>query len=97
MKNMVCAKVSAWYAAMIATLVGCMTSVLSCRAIIECAADGCRVVLKATMLAACMAVGFLSVASAFGAMRNGKGALPYCIAIFLSGMGALLVKFLYVV
>ena len=97
MKKVLRAKISAWYAAVVAVSVGCLASVFSCRAIMECATDGWRIVAKATMLAACVAAYLVLVAFAFGAMRKKKSTLPYFAAMLLVGVTTFIVKFFYMV
>ena len=97
MKTMICAKVSAWYAVLIATLVGCSTSFISCRAIIEGATDGVRVVIKDTIFATCMAASVLLISGTFAAMRSDKNPFPYVLAMSLVIMVVLFVKFFFVV
>ena len=97
MQEIICAKVRAWYAGAVAVSVGCLTSVFSCKAIIWDTTSGWRVVAKATMLAACVAVGLLLSAFAFGEMRNKKNPLPYFAAISLVSVAMIIIKLFYVI
>ena len=97
MKKILYAKVSAWYAGAVTVSVECLTSVFSCRAIMEGATDGWRVIAKAAMLSTCVTTGLLLGAFSIDAMRNKKYALPYFLAMFLVGVIMFLVKFFYVV
>ena len=97
MKRILSSKVSVWYAEAVTVAAGCLTSIFSCKAIMVGATGVWRVVVKATILAACVAAGLLLGAFAFDAMRNKENTLPYFAAMFLVGVTIFIVKFFYVV